>query len=333
MKTEKKSNNICVLGAGLWGTVLANHAARRGPVRLWEFFPELARRLEESRRHPHIPRLELKRSVRVTSRIEEALVGALAVLIVLPSAHVRATAARLRGMRAALPGKARWISASKGIEPGSHWTMSEIVEKELPSLRGRLFALSGPSFAREVSRGVPTQLVLAGPAGPARAELKSLLQGPPLNIEESSDRKGVELGGALKNVFAIGCGVLDGLDAGANTKAAFITRALAEMARVIRAAGGRVETAYGPAGIGDLIATGTSAESRNRALGEKLGRGKALARALREIPTVTEGVESARSAVTLSRSLRLSCPLLVGVWKILHRHARPDILLTAAGFP
>jgi len=322
-----------VLGAGLWGTVLANCLARKGrPVSVWEFFPELAESLEATRSHPHIPHLELAHSVRVTSDLAAAVRGADTIFAALPSAHVRATARKLRGC---LPRGRRApciVNAAKGMEPGTLKTMGEVIEEELRLPAGRVFTLSGPSFAREVARGVPTALVLAGPRSPAAERLRRLLNSGALRVELSRDRKGVELGGSLKNILAIGCGILDGLKAGANTKAALMTRGIEEMARLVAALGGREESVRGLAGVGDLIATGTSPESRNRALGEKLGSGKHLEAALREILTVTEGVESAKSGHELAESSGVRCPVITAIWQIVHRGAPPRRVLEAMGF-
>lgn len=322
-----------MLGAGLWGTALADHLARKGAqVRLWEFFADLARKLEKGRRHPHIPGFRLHSRIRVTSDMGEAAAGARVFVMVLPSAVVRKTARALRPFLERAAGRPSLVNASKGVEPQSLRTMGEALLEELPFLAGGLFTLSGPSFAREVVRGVPTRLVLAGPRNGKTAWLLRLFNGGAIRVEHSPDRIGVELGGSLKNVLAIGCGILDGLKAGANTKAALMTQGISEMGLLIERLGGRRETIYGLAGLGDLIATGSSPESRNRALGEKLGQGKGIARALREIPTVTEGVESAQSARTLVQASKLKAPLLDAIWRVVHRNAPPSRVIEALGF-
>ncbi|HVE12755.1 MAG TPA: NAD(P)H-dependent glycerol-3-phosphate dehydrogenase [Elusimicrobiota bacterium] len=331
MSSRRKEAGVTVLGGGLWGTALANHLARTGtPVRLWEFFPELARKLQETRRHPHIPGLTLRPLVRVGSDLEAAVDGATTLLVVLPSSSVRSTARRLRPMLEKARPRPVLINASKGVEPESLRTMGEVLEEELPFLGGRIFTLSGPSFAREVARGVPTKLVLAG-TGATPEALRRLDRGS-LRVQRSPDRIGVELGGSLKNVLAVGCGILDGLNAGANTKAALMTEGIAEMGALIEKLGGRRETIYGLSGLGDLIATGTSSESRNRLLGEKLGAGKGLKRALKEIPTVAEGAESARSAYALARSCGLKAPIIGAIWRVAHKGARPEAIVEALGF-
>lgn len=333
MKNPKKGNRISVLGGGLWGTVLADHLGRRGfSVGLWEFFPELARSLEESRRHSHIPNFELDRRVRVTSDIGAAVRGSEIVVVALPSAHVRTT---LRGLRRLLEEAKRpptIVTASKGIEADTLRTMSEVIEEEVPGLAGRVYALSGPSFAREVARGVATKVMIAGPDPATAKMLREIFDGGAIRIEVTTDRRGVELGGTLKNVLAIGCGMLDGMQAGLNTRAALITEGFAEMARIIRAQGGKPETAYGLAGLGDLILTGTSNESRNRSLGEILGKGAGLEEAMRQIPTVMEGVESAKSAERMIRAARVKAPIVTAIWKVLFRAAPPRQLVKALGF-
>jgi glycerol-3-phosphate dehydrogenase (NAD(P)+) len=209
--------------------------------------------------------------------------------------------------------------------------MGDIVERELPSLRGKVWTLSGPSFAREVARGVPTGLLLGGPGGAKARALEALFDGGALSVTLWPDRTGVELGGSLKNAIAIGAGILDGLGTGANTKAALLVQGLAEMSRLIRARGGRADTIYGLAGLGDLIATGTSPESRNRGFGEKLGRGLPPAKALAQIPTVVEGIEAAAIARELCARHRVDAPLLDAIFRAT-KGAKASGVLKALGF-
>ncbi|OGR59290.1 MAG: hypothetical protein A2X36_00395 [Elusimicrobia bacterium GWA2_69_24] len=347
MTNIKKYNKICVLGAGLWGTALADQIARKGrPVWVWEYHPDAARGLQATRRHPHIPGFRIAPSITVSSDLGAAVRKSGLVLIVLPSAFVRETARRLRPFLEVTGPKPILVNASKGVEPGSLRTMGEAIIEELPFLAEKVFTVSGPSFAREVVRGVATKLVLAGTPGPDAAAAMRLIGGGSIHVEFSPDRIGVELGGSLKNVLAIGCGILDGLAihpasrkreghgevTGANTKAALMTQGMAEMGRLIERFGGRRETIYGLAGLGDLFATGSSRESRNRALGEKLGRGKKLKTALREIQTVVEGVESAQSAHTLATASAIRAPLTMAIWRVVHRGASPWKVLEAMGF-
>jgi glycerol-3-phosphate dehydrogenase (NAD(P)+) len=327
----RRKHDVCVLGGGMWGVVLAHQLARKGArVRLWEFVPRLAESLHKTRRHPHIPDFRLHHSIPASHDLAACVEGANVLLFVLPSNAMAATARAIRASGKVMS-QAVAINASKGVEPGTFATMGDIIEREIPSLKGKVWTLTGPSFAREVARGVPTGLMLGGPPGAKARELAALFQGNVLTVTPWPDRVGVELGGSLKNVIAVGAGILDGLGAGANTKAALLVGGLREMARLIRASGGRADTVYGLAGLGDLIATGTSPESRNRAFGEKLGRGIAPRRALAEIPTVVEGVEAALSARALCRRYKVSAPLIEAIYAATRgRPARR--VLTALGF-
>ncbi len=327
----KKSIRISVFGGGLWGTVLANQLSqgRAGrQVKLWEYFPQLASDLEKTRRHKYIPGFRLDDGVRVGSDMAWAAHDAELLLFVLPSTFIRRTARAV----AKVSGGAKpvIVNASKGLEPGSLKTMGDVLAEEFKTRS--VYTLSGPSFAREVARGVPTKMLLGGPKGPQSEKVRRLFDGGALKVSSWPDRKGVELGGSLKNALAIGAGALDGLKAGANTKAALIVQGMAEMSALIRKCGGRADTIYGLSGLGDLIATGTSPESRNRAFGEKLGAGKSLQQALREIPTVVEGIEAAAAARALIRRLKVKAPLLEAIWAAVHDERPAGIVLQALGF-
>ncbi len=326
-----RKSEVCVLGGGLWGVVLAHHLAQKGArVRLWEFAPRAAEQLHSSRAHPLLPGFRLDTSVSVSDDLEASVVDAELLLFVLPSKVMAATARRV-ARSGKLSSQAVAINASKGIESKSFATMGEIIERELPSLRGKVWTLTGPSFAREVARGVPTGLVLGGPSNSRGRALATLLDGGALNVRHWPDRVGVEFGGSLKNVIAVGAGILDGLGTGANTKAALLVKGLEEMALLIRAHGGRADTVYGLAGLGDLIATGTSSESRNRAFGEKIGKGVPPKRAIEEIPTVVEGLEAASSAFGLCRRRRVDAPLIDAIYHAT-RGAPARRVLAALGF-
>ncbi len=320
---------VAVLGGGMWGCVLAQHLASRAKVTVWEFVPSLAESLQRTRRHTHIPGFRLDGSVKVTNDLDAAVKGSDVLLFVLPSKALAATARRIREH-----GRSTFkvaVNASKGIEPKTLATMGDIVQRELPFMKGKVWTLSGPSFAREVARGVPTGLMLGGPSGRQADKLVELFHGGALNVTHWPDRRGVELGGSLKNAIAIGAGILDGLGTGANTKAALLVQGLAEMSRLIQAGGGRADTIYGLAGLGDLIATGTSPESRNRGFGELLGKGLKPAAALAKIPTVVEGIEAAAVTRELCARRGVDAPLLDAIFRAT-RGARADGVLKALGF-
>ena len=319
-----------VLGGGMWGCVLAQHLAnKRAKVTLWEFVPELASSLEKTRRHAQIPGFRLDGAIKVTHSLSVAVQDVDVLLFVLPSRALAATAKNIRGI--GLPKTAVAVNASKGIEPHTFATMGDILERELPSLRGKVWTLSGPSFAREVARGVPTGLLLGGPSRPITKTLVALFHGGALNVTHWPDRHGVELGGSLKNAIAIGAGILDGLGTGANTKAALLVKGLSEMSLLIRARGGHADTIYSLAGLGDLIATGTSPESRNRSFGEKLGQGLSPKRALSQIPTIVEGIEASAAAHELCLRNKVKAPLLEAIWRAT-RGAPAKVVLKALGF-
>lgn len=321
---------VTVLGGGMWGCVLAQHLAnKKAKVTIWEFVPELAESLKRTRRHKQIPGFRLDGSIKVTHDVAVAVKNADVLLFVLPSRALAATAKNIRGL--GLPKNAVAVNASKGVEPHTLATMGDIISRELPALRGKVWTLSGPSFAREVARGVPTGMMLGGPEGADAKALVRLFDGGALNVTHWPDRHGVELGGSLKNAIAIGAGILDGLGTGANTKAALLVQGLAEMARLIHARGGHYNTIYGLSGLGDLIATGTSPESRNRGFGEKLGKGLTPKRALAEIPTIVEGIEAAASARELCRRCKVKAPLLEAIWRAT-RGAPAKGVLKALGF-
>lgn len=321
---------VTVLGGGMWGCVLAQQLANKGAkVTLWEFMPEIALSLKKTRRHAQIPGFRLDGAIKVTNDAAAAVKDTDILLFVLPSRALAATARNIRGLN--FKKSAVAVNASKGVEPRTLATMGDIIEREIPSLKGRVWTLSGPSFAREVARGVPTGLLLGGPSGSRAKALASLFNGGALMVRHWPDRAGVELGGSLKNAIAIGAGILDGLGTGANTKAALLVQGLAEMSALIRTRGGRADSIYGLAGLGDLIATGTSPESRNRGFGEKLGRGLSPKRALAQIPTVVEGIEAAASARELCARLKVKAPLLEAIWKAT-RGAPAKGVLKALGF-
>lgn len=325
-----RQRKVTVLGGGMWGCVLAQHLSNKNAkVTIWEFVPTVAESLKKTRRHAQIPGFRLDGSIKVTNDVAVAVKDADVLLFVLPSKALAATAKNIR--RFNLKRTAVAVNASKGVEPNTLATMGDIVSRELPSLKGRVWTLTGPSFAREVARGVPTGLLLGGPSGSDAKSLVSLFDGGALNVTHWPDRVGVELGGSLKNAIAIGAGILDGLGTGANTKAALLVQGLAEMSSLIRARGGRADTIYGLAGLGDLIATGTSHESRNRGFGEKLGRGLTPKRALAQIPTVVEGIEAAASARELCARHKVKAPLLDAIWRAT-RGAPAKGVLTALGF-
>jgi len=312
---------VAVIGGGGWGTALAGVLARKGhAVRLWVYEADLAKRLAETRRNDvYLPGVELPSAVVVTPLLAEAGAGAEMILLVTPSHALRATAARLAvEARATFAAAPLVVVATKGIEKGTLQRMSEVVSEMLPSGAGEdPVVLAGPSHAEEVARQVPAAIVAACRNQERATAVQEACSTESLRIYTNDDVVGVEVGVSLKNVVAIAAGISDGLGFGDSSKAALLTRGLAEMSRLGRAMGARAETFAGLAGMGDLIATATSRHSRNRRLGEAVGRGATLAEALASSPMVSEGVGTCEAAVALARRHGVELPIAEQVHAIL----------------
>lgn len=309
---------IGIIGAGAWGTALAATARRAGrDVVLWAHEPDIAATINVSRRNSvYLPDVELKCGIRATIQLAE-IADADAVLLVTPAQHLRATLRQVAPhWRAGVPA----VICAKGIEQGSDCMMTEVVEAELPT--APLAVLSGPTFAIEVAKGFPTAVTLACADEDLGQALVQALGTPSFRPYLSSDLIGAEIGGAVKNVLAIACGIVEGRGYGDNARAALITRGLAEMSRLAVAKGGRLETLMGLSGMGDLILTASSVQSRNYSLGLGLGQGRALAHILAERKAVTEGVWSAGAVVDMAARLGIEMPIAAAVDAVLN-HACP----------
>jgi len=306
-----------VLGAGAWGTALARLLAERGSVKLWTWQAEHARVLAEDRENrAFLPGYSLSEPIAPTADLTHAVAGAPLVVLAVPSEAVRPTLSRARD---ALSEGATLVVAAKGIEPTTLMLLSEVIEDVLGAgAADRTVFLSGPSFALEVARGLPTNLVAAC-REPARAELvQQRFATDRLRVYSNDDPIGVQVGGALKNVIAIAAGASDGLGFGHNTRAALITRGLAEMARLAVAKGGNLFTLAGLAGLGDLVLTCSAELSRNRTVGFELGRGQKLADVLAGLGHVAEGVTTAQSAHHLAKRLNVDLPITSEVYEVLY---------------
>ena len=318
------SVRIAILGAGNLGTTLAVVLAARD-VALWTIESDVAREIRDHHRNTrYLPDVDLPPGLSITTDLREALAGATVVLLTIPSKVVREVARQAGAILATTRPRPAVVSAAKGLEAGTRLRMSQVVAAEMPApLRPRVLALSGPSVAAELSRGVPTAVVLAGRDQRLARSVRRALQTPVLRLELSRDVAGVELGGVLKNAYALALGLCDGLGLGLNTKAALVARALPEMARLGAALGGRRETFYGLAGLGDLIGTGLSDHSRNRKMGEALARDRTGDEAIASIPGVVEGVGALRVAREAAARKRIRLPLLEGILAVLERKADP----------
>jgi glycerol-3-phosphate dehydrogenase (NAD(P)+) len=283
-------------------------------VGLWLREPEIARRINASRDNPsYLPGVRLPAGLAAATDLASSLDGAESIFVVVPSEFCRVVYRRLRGVA---PDRALLVSATKGLELETLKRMSEVAQEELPG--HPLAVLSGPSFALEVARGEPTAVVVAS-ASPGVAEtVQRAVSTRSFRAYSSDDVLGVELAGALKNVVAIAAGILDGLGHGHNTVAALITRGLAEMTRLVVALGGRADTLAGLAGLGDLVLTCTGHLSRNRRVGQALGRGFSLAQALQETAMVAEGVRTTLAACALAERAGVEMPIARQMRAVLH---------------
>lgn len=304
---------LAVLGAGAWGTALSIGLARRHAVTLWARDPEQARELAATRTNArYLPGFSLPAAVAVSAELRAALDGCDLILIATPTAGLRSTLHLLRDAANTKP----LIWLCKGFEADSAQLPHQIAEIEVPAALAR-GALSGPSFASEVARGLPAALTLASNSAEFASRMARELHDQALRIYSSADAVGVEVAGAVKNVMAIAAGISDGLGLGYNARAALITRGLAEITRLGLKLGGRLETFMGLAGAGDLILTCTGDLSRNRNVGLGLARGVELDTVLRELGHVAEGVYTARAVDRLAREIGVEMPITRAVCKVM----------------
>jgi glycerol-3-phosphate dehydrogenase (NAD(P)+) len=314
--------NVGVIGGGGWGTALSIVLESQGhSVRLWVYEADLAETMRRSRVNERfLPDVKIPDSIQIVTSLREAATDAKSLVFVTPSHALRATVARLRDEASAELGRAEWVTvATKGLETKTLRRMSEVLAETLPKDLGeRTVVLAGPSHAEEVARHVPTLIVAASRTAALAIKTQETFATDWLRIYTNDDVVGVEIGVALKNVIAIAAGIGDGLGFGDSTKAALLTRGLAEIARLGGALGARPETFAGLAGMGDLIATATSRHSRNRRLGEAIGRGETLQQALDASPMVVEGVVTAEAAVALARRHGVELPIVEQVHAILY---------------
>ena len=321
----KPFERVAVIGAGAWGTALALLARRAGRAcTLWAHQPEVAKTIAKRHANPDfLPGIDLDRAIAATGDLARAVTGAGAIVLAVPAQFLRGVAAALRPHA---PAGAPVLVCAKGIERGTLKLMSEVVEEAM--LAAPLAVLSGPTFAAEVARGLPTAVTLAAHDSDLGARLVATIGTTAFRPYLSDDVIGVQIGGAVKNVIAIACGIVEGRGLGHNARAALMTRGLAEMMRLGVGLGARPDTLMGLSGLGDLALTCNSDQSRNMALGIALGQGLTLSQALAGKRSVAEGIASAESVNDLARARAVDMPIVAAVEAILHRGA--DIDLTIA---
>jgi len=319
---------IGVIGAGSWGTTLANLLALKGySVTLWCYEADLAERMQRTRINDlYLPGIQLAERLDISNDLAETTAGKALFLFVSPSQVTRIV---LRQTLPHIDADALIVSASKGIENDSLMLLSQVFEAELPTgLHAQIGFLSGPSFAREVSLGMPTAVVAAARVMQTAERIQEIFSTPKFRVYTHTDIIGVELGGAMKNVIALAAGVADGLGFGHNTRAALITRGLAEMTRLGLKLGGTAETFAGLAGMGDLVLTCTGDLSRNRSVGIELGKGRKLGEILSGMQMVAEGVKTTLSAYQLATKLGVEVPIIEQMYLILYEDKDPRAAVT-----
>jgi glycerol-3-phosphate dehydrogenase (NAD(P)+) len=317
------STRVTVVGAGSWGTTLANLLAKKGlPVRIWAYEADVVATIEQERENRRfLPGVPLHEGLRATGDLAAALAAAQVVVSVSPSQHVRRV---MSGAVGALGPNAVVVNASKGIETSTLQTMAEVMQEVLPAEAARRSCyLSGPSFAAEVARELPTAVTIASQDETAARRMQELFQTPYFRVYTSADVRGVELGGSLKNVIALAAGMSIGLGLGHNALAALITRGLAEITRLGVTLGADPITLSGLSGMGDLILTCTGHLSRNRSVGVALGEGHRLEDVLGGMTGVAEGVDTTRAAHALAQRTGIEMPLVATVHAVLFEGLEP----------
>ena len=305
---------IGIIGAGSWGTALAVNLHRNGhKITVWSMLESEIEMLRTKREHTDkLPGVKLPEDMAFTTDLEEACRGRDVLVLAVPSPYTRSTS---HSMAPYIRDGQIIVDVAKGIEENTLMTLSQIIEQEIP--QAQVAVLSGPSHAEEVGRGLPTTIVVGAKKKELAEYLQNIFMNEVFRVYISPDVLGIELGAALKNVVALAAGIADGLGYGDNTKAALITRGIAEIGRLGVAMGGRAETFYGLTGIGDLIVTCASMHSRNRRAGILIGQGYTMQQAMDEVKMVVEGVYSAKAAIGLAQKYGVQLPIIEEVNAIL----------------
>lgn len=313
---------IAILGDGGWGTTLAVLLSKKGyPVTLWGAFADYSKKMAETRYNPKfLPGIRIPHSIKITNDIKNTVTNKEIIVLAIPSQYTRLTLKKIAGN---FTKKTIFLSVAKGIEIGSLKRMSEVIHAELGPVK--LAVLSGPTIAGEVAKEIPTTAVVASTDKQIRKTIQAVFSTKRFRVYTNSDVIGVELGGSLKNVIAIACGVSDGLGFGTNTKAAILTRGVAEISRLGKAMGAKLETFSGISGLGDLVTTCISKQSRNRSVGELIGKGGNLKEICRHMQMVAEGIPTAKSAYTLSLKYKIDMPIIKEVYYLLYKNKSPRL--------
>lgn len=323
---ENQLKKVVVLGAGSWGTALSIVLADNGyDVRLWSHRKEQVQQINETQRNERYISTDLPKGIKAYSDITEAISGVEAIVMVVPTKAIREVSQYLNGK---LPKDITIIHASKGIEPGSLKRVSEMIAEEISDYQADdIVVLSGPSHAEEVALRHPTTVTVAASNSDKAIHAQNLFNSDTFRVYTSKDVLGIELGGALKNIIALGAGISDGLGFGDNAKAALITRGLAEIARLSASLGANPMSFLGLSGVGDLIVTCTSVHSRNWRAGNLLGKGHDLDEVLDQMGMVVEGVRTVKAANQLAKEQNVEMPITIGIYQILFEDKMPKDVL------
>lgn len=313
-------SKVCVLGSGGWGTAVSILLHNNGhDVTLWSFDRTECENLKKYHENkPFLPGIKIPEGIAFVNDLSECKDKDL-IVIATPSHGVRNVA---KSVKEFLPEGQKVLNISKGIEEGTYLTLSEVLSEELPQCK--IAVMSGPSHAEEVSREIPTTNVVASGNIEISREIQDIFMSPTFRVYTSDDVMGVELGGSIKNVIALCCGILDGIGCGDNTKAALMTRGIVEMTRLGVAKGAKAETFSGLSGIGDLIVTCTSMHSRNRRAGILIGQGKTVEEAQKEVNMVVEGVRSCKATYELAKRMNVEMPIVEEAYKVLFKGLNPQ---------
>ena len=312
-------SKIAIIGSGSWGVALATHLAKQGnEIKIWSFDEEEKRLINEERKCKFLPGLVIDKNITCSSQFEEVIKGTEFILHVTPSKFTRETFQQYKQY----VGNKPVIICSKGFEKESLKTLDEVILEELPT--AKVGVLSGPSHAEEVSDSIPTVLVVASKHEEVLKKIQDTFMCEEMRIYTSKDVKGVELGGALKNIIAFCAGVAAGIGLGDNTFAALITRGLNELARLGVALGGEKETFYGLSGLGDLIVTCLSEHSRNRRAGKLMGQGKTLEEAKKEVGMVIESIDNIDVAYELCKRHQIEMPMVESAYQMIYKNLKPQ---------
>ncbi|RKY55767.1 MAG: NAD(P)H-dependent glycerol-3-phosphate dehydrogenase [Candidatus Neomarinimicrobiota bacterium] len=320
-QTQLVSSQIAVLGAGSWGTTIAIHLFKQGyKVKLWEYFPENVALMSRTRKNPLLEGIPIPHKIPITNSLDEAVYDTSIIVIAVPSHTVRSI---LLGLKGKISKDVVFVNLSKGIEENTLKRMSQVISEVLDHPEEKIVTLHGPSHAEEVSRKIPTAVVAASKSIETAKLVQGIFMSPYFRVYTNTDIIGVELGGAVKNIIAIASGICDGMGLGDNTKAALMTRGLAEIIRMGLKLGAIRETFSGLSGVGDLIVTCNSKHSRNRYVGEEIGKGRKLKDVLDGMTMVAEGINTCRTVHQMVKKYNIVMPISDEIYKILFEDKDP----------